>query len=1118
MNCSNCQHPNPENAKFCNNCGQPLASGCSSCGAENPAGAKFCNQCGNNLLATETPSSQPPKSAETASPRDYTPKHLADKILNSRSAMEGERKQVTVLFADLKGSMDLAEEVGAERWHEVLDEFFSILGDEIHRMEGTINQYTGDGVMALFGAPVSHEDHAARACNTALALKEKLREFAQRIRQRDGVNFSTRIGLNSGEVIVGRIGDDLRMDYTAQGHTVGLAARMEALAEPGTVYLTRYTAALVEGYFKLTNLGPTKVKGVSKPLEIYALEGSGKLRNRLEVSRSRGLSKFVGRESETDKLAKHLAFPEGKGVFITVEGDAGIGKSRLCYELAESAKQQGIDVFTAACVPYHDAAPFLPVKELIAAYFNIEENDTPALARQKIAGSLTLMGLADAEALHTIFEFLDIADPSSEINLPAETRQQRVLQVYHRFNELAPDRRSITIVDDLHWADQGSLEFLKAMLLEVHSKPVTVVFNFRPHQKPDWFTEAFEHIQLKPLGDEAVAELATELLGRAPELEALKDKIVARAAGNPYFVEEAVRSLVEAGALEGDIGFLQPTATIANVDMPDTIHALIAARIDRLPEQDKIALQTAAVIGSQFERQLLQAITGAAEQTFAAQLARLETNGFIQTVRVDDDCDELQPCHWEFRHPLIQEVAYRSQLKSTRQQVHAQLALQLEPEVEKQRTHNDSILRLAHHWERAKVWDKAAKWMVEAAGYQAGKDLGDALRRFRRSIEIFDKAPQSGAILHARVAARSGIMRIATFYNVVAEEIDRLWQEAKSITDTTGDKASLAELQISYGLAQLQYSDADEAVENTVAALQTVRSAPNAGELESRFRISLMIAFFGAGRVREGLELLTDGSTEAWTTTNVNEENFYSRGFRALMISYMGELNQASRDLHAAIEMAEKRQVPVSWFYANLVEYCNLSGNADEALTAAMAAVKRAEDYGSPFFLSNSYRQLGLAHCLNRQWPEAITAIEHVEPLSHYGQPGYQFRAVLLAVLSRAYLGNGDIAKAKQIGEEAIQLAMENHVRLAECQARLTMLSILRKQGENGVEHHLQRIEQLIDETGAIMFTPFMQEERARLLWRTGQTEAGASLLKDAYSNYLRFGAAGHAARLNKNR
>src|SRR6266511_25566 len=299
MLCSKCGRENRAGRRFCAHCGAKLTLVCASCKAENEPGEQFCGECGERL-------SEPAKPSPPPDPRSYTPKHLAEKILTSRSALEGERKLVTVLFADVKGSMDLAEQVDPEEWHRILDRFFAILSEGVHRFEGTINQYTGDGIMALFGAPIAHEDHAQRACYAAMHLQQELRRYADEVRLEHGLGFSVRMGLNSGEVVVGKIDDDLRMDYTAQGHTVGLAARMEQIAEAGKALLTEHTAKLVSGYFALRDLGKTRIKGLNDPLHVFELEGVGRMRTRLDVSHARGFSKFVGRQGEMTALEAAL--------------------------------------------------------------------------------------------------------------------------------------------------------------------------------------------------------------------------------------------------------------------------------------------------------------------------------------------------------------------------------------------------------------------------------------------------------------------------------------------------------------------------------------------------------------------------------------------------------------------------------------------------------------------------------------------------------------------------------------------------------------------------------------------------------------------------------------------
>jgi len=551
MRCPACSSEIRAGARFCGECARPLGDlvRCGKCGAQNPSAQKFCDACAEPLA------SRGPGDRE---PRSYTPAHLAEKILTSRSALEGERKHVTVLFADVRGSMDLAESVDPEEWHGILDRFFAILSEGIHRFEGTINQFTGDGVMALFGAPIAHEDHAHRACFAALAVGDELAGYSAELRRTRGLNFSVRIGLNSGEVIVGKIGDDLRMDYTAQGRTVGLAARVEQLAAPDRAYLTQATADLVAGYFRMKELGEFAIKGVRDAVRLYELEGVGPMRTRLDVSRARGFSRFVGRTHESqvldDALATALA---GSGCVVAVVADAGVGKSRLTHELAVRCRARGVAVFTAHAVSHGKGVPYLPVLELLRAYFGITDRDDDAEARRKIAGTLVLLDEAFQAELPLVFDFLGIADPErSAARLDPDARSRRVFALVKRVVE-ARSRRQPTaiVVEDLHWIDAASEEFLAGLADAIRDTRTLLVVNFRPEYRAEWLSRGHcRDVPLAPLARDETRELVADLLGGDLSLGPLGEKILARAGGNPFFVEEVVRSLAETGVLEGRRG------------------------------------------------------------------------------------------------------------------------------------------------------------------------------------------------------------------------------------------------------------------------------------------------------------------------------------------------------------------------------------------------------------------------------------------------------------------------------------------------------------------------------------------------------------------------------------
>src|SRR5262245_13776531 len=575
LRCPSCGHGNREEARFCDGCGGPLARTCAACGMSLRPAARFCDGCGEPVNGSAT-------AAPTRDIRDYTPSHLVEKILTSRAALEGERKQVTVLFADVKGSMELTEQLDPEDWHRIMDRFFTILAEGIHRFEGTVNQFTGDGVMALFGAPIAHEDHAQRACWAALHLQESLCAYADELRRTRGLNFSVRMGLNSGDVVVGQIGDDLRMDYTAQGHTVGLAQRTEQLAEAGRTYLTEHTAALVGDYFRLRDLGAFALKGVRHSVHIHELEGAGPSRTRLDVARARGFSRFVGRSDEMAAVEAAMARAfDGQGRVIGVVGEPGVGKSRLCHELTERARAQGVRVHSAHCVAHGKMVPFLPVLELMRDFFGLTEQDGDEAARRKIAGTLLLLDQTLTDALPLVFDFLGVADPAdSSPRMEPEARQRRLFALMKRGAQVRSRREpALLLLEDIHWIDGGSAPFVETLVDAVAGTRTLLLVTFRPEYQAAWMQKSYYlQLPLLPLGREASGELLRELLGSDASVAGLPERIRVRTAGNPFFAEEIVQALAEAGSLDGSKGAYRLRTPVETLVLPASVQVVLGAR------------------------------------------------------------------------------------------------------------------------------------------------------------------------------------------------------------------------------------------------------------------------------------------------------------------------------------------------------------------------------------------------------------------------------------------------------------------------------------------------------------------------------------------------------------
>jgi class 3 adenylate cyclase/predicted ATPase len=772
MRCPACGFENASGIKFCGECGASLKVKCASCGFENAPTIKFCGDCGKPLSDESRQSPLP-------DPRSYTPKHLAEKILTSRSALEGERKQVTVLFADVKGSMDLAEQVDPEEWHGIMDRFFGILSEGVHRFEGTINQFTGDGIMALFGAPIAHEDHAQRACYAALRLQQELRRYANELRLGHGLNFSVRMGVNSGEVVVGKIGDDLRMDYTALGHTASLAARMEQIAESGKTYVSEHTAALANGFVVFQDLGRLAIKGAKEPIRVYELQGIGKMRTKLEVSRSRGFSRFVGRTDEMAVLEAALARAiQGTGQVVGVVAHPGLGKSRLCFEFAERCRARGIAVYEAHGVSHGRAIPLLPVLESLRGYFGITEQDTAQTTRDKIAGRMVLLDETLANGLPIMFDLLGVPDPERPTPpLEPEARQRQFLDLVRRIGRARSAREpAVHLFEDLHWFDGASEEFIAHLVDASPANRTLLLLNFRPEYHASWMERShYQQLPLLPLGPEAITELLRDLLGTDPSVISIGSRISERTGGNPFFIEETVQGLAEAGSLEGTKGAYRLLQPAADLTLPTTVQAVLAARIDRLGEREKFVLQTAAVIGRTFTDPILRRVVELPETELARALDKLTAAEFIYQQALYPELEYI------FKHALTQEVAYNSLLNEWRLTLHENVAESIaaifEGRVE------EHLSQLAHHYTHSRNSRKAIDYSQRAgqravqlsANAEAINHLTTALRLLETLPDTAERAQQE---LTLQVALGAPLMATKGW---AAPEIGKTYARARDL-------------------------------------------------------------------------------------------------------------------------------------------------------------------------------------------------------------------------------------------------------------------------------------------------------------------------------------------------
>jgi class 3 adenylate cyclase/tetratricopeptide (TPR) repeat protein len=1019
--------------------------------------------------------------------------------------------------------MDLAEQVDPEEWHRIMDRFFAILSEGVHRFEGTINQFTGDGIMALFGAPIAHEDHAQRACYAALHLQQELRRYADEIRLKHGFGFSVRMGINSGEVVVGKIGDDLRMDYTAQGHTVGLTARMEQMADPGKVLLAGDTAKLVSGYFSLRALGETRIKGVNEPLHVFELEGVGRIRTRLDLSRTRGFTRFVGRTSEMAALEAALERAvAGNGQVVGVVADPGLGKSRLCAEFAERCRAREIRVYEARGVAHGKGIPWLPILESLRGYFGITEQDSPRGARDKIAGRMLLLDETLAEGLPLMFDFLGVPDPDLPVPpLGPEARQKQFFDVTRRLGRARSAREpAVHLYEDLHWFDRASEEFIESLVEISPANRTLVLLNFRPEFRASWMQRSYyQQLPLLPLGPEAIQEVLNDLLGTDSSLGRLAELIRERTGGNPFFIEEIIQSLTETGALLGTRGAHRLGKPVEEIGLPATVQSVLAARVDRLPERDKRLLQTASVIGKNFSEPILRRVADFDDEHLPGALHALMDAEFIYE-------EALYPqAEFTFKHPLTQEVAYGSQLGDRRSRTHAAVAIAI-AELHPAELDERAAL-LAHHWERAGEAARAAEWHRRAALWAGQQNLAEAARHWQKVRAFATELPESTETVSLVLEASRELLNAGWRTGMSDAESDALFAEASALAERAGDLRSQALLTNFYSSIKMSQGDARSMIAH---ALEAVRLAEPTSDpvLIGALHDFVITAYAHLGPLavadegyRRASSLLRNDPTAGVDFYGISPLLNMASAWHYALVS-MGRFEEAAHEGKRARELAKQhRGLDVLCYIEAVAVYlARLGGNVMRPLDHARAAVELADKVGNAFAVAFANWALGMAHALEEEWPLSTRAFESAVTLTRDNRTWLIIEPTLLAYLAESYAGAGETLLARARAEEALALAQRRETRIQEIDAQLALVRVRRRaegvSARTVIEAALGRVLALVRETGARGFEPHVHLERAELHRLTGDVDAAKRELANAHRLFVEMRATGHADRVAK--
>jgi class 3 adenylate cyclase/tetratricopeptide (TPR) repeat protein len=900
MTCPRCQQDNPTHARFCLGCGARLALTCGSCGAELPGGARFCLQCGQAVIAGTVAAVGSP------APETYTPRHLAEKILTSKAALEGERKQVTVLFADLKGSMELLADRDPEDARKLLDPVLQLMMDAVHRYEGTVNQVMGDGIMALFGAPLAHEDHAVRACYAALRMQERVKAYAEEVRRAHAAAVKIRVGLNSGEVVVRAIGSDLHMDYTAVGQTTHLAARMEQLAEPGSIVITPATLALAESFVDVKSLGPVQVKGLAAPVEVYEVTGAGPARTRLQASVRRGLTRFVGRDMELEQLfrVQQLA-GSGRGQLAAIVGEAGVGKSRLVYELTRSHRLQGWLTLHCGSVSYGKATSYWPVIDLLKVYFKVDDRDGARELREKLTGKLLTLDRALEPSLPALLTLLDVPvdDAAWPMLEPAQRRERTLDALKQLLLREAREQPLLLVVEDLHWIDGETQALLDALVDSLGSARLLLLVNYRPEYRHGWGHKTYySQMRLDALPAEGTAELLDALLGEDATLASLKQLLAKR--GNPFFLEETVRTLAETGVLAGARGRHRLTQTVQAIEVPATVQAILAARIDRLALEDKRLLQMASVVAKNVPLALLHAIAELEAEALRRGLDHLQAAEFLYETSLFPELE------YSFTHALTLEVAYGGLLQERRRVLHARIVGALET-LSTNRPGGE-IERLAHHAFRGELWEQAVGYLQQAGRNASARfAIPEAVGYYDQALAALAHLPETGETLAQAVDIHQEL-QISLYSHGELERQLQVARDAERLARMLADPRRLASSTAALGRALAVAGRPASEVLLPAEAAVTIAAAVGDVVLQADATLYAGQARLYAGdlrgseaALRDVVQMLDGELRQERLTTSSHFPAVYARCLLVWSLAERGEFDQAATDGGEAIDLAE---------------------------------------------------------------------------------------------------------------------------------------------------------------------------------------------------------------------
>jgi predicted ATPase/class 3 adenylate cyclase len=920
MNCPECQFENREGAKFCGKCGYKFEITCPECGTKNQVENNFCDECGSKLsLPLEQVPNQISFDEKLTKIQKYLPKGLTEKILSQKDRIVGERKQVTVMFCDMAGFTALVEKLGPENAYDIMDQIYEILIHKVHEYEGTVNEMTGDGVMALFGAPIALEDAPQRAIRSAMAIHRELAKFSDDKKGDNIPSLKMRIGIHTGPVVVGTLGNDLRVDFKAVGDTVNVASRIESSAEPGSTYVTGDIFNLTEGFFRFEALGEKRIKGKKEPARLYRVITTSSRKTRFDVSAERGLTPFIGRQRELELLLDGFERSKaGMGQVFSIMAEAGVGKSRLLYEFRKKISNEDITLLEGKCLSYSRHVPYHPVIDVLKANFNIQDGDEDSVIRQKIKAGLKILDVDEGLTLPYVLEILSVKDSGITMTaMSPDAKRDRIIEAVKRITLKGSEIRPLIIAtEDLHWIDKSSEEYYKNLIDSIPGARIFLIFTYRPEFEHTWGGRSYHsQVNLNRLSNRESLSLAHHFLDSDNLDMDLENLILDKAEGVPFFIEEFIRSLKNLKLIEIKNKKYHLIKNIQNVAIPATIHDVIMARVDLLPEDAKKLLQIGSAIEREFQFELIKRLTDISEKELLSHLSALKNIELLYESGIYPETTYI------FKHALTREVIYNSILTKQKKRLHGKIAKAIEALYKENVDELYGIL--AKHFIIGGNFEKGAEYSKHAAKKaEKAVSLNDAIAYSQDRIICLGKLPQTKSVQTRTIDART---TLGLYYIQMTN-----WIKAKKAIDPIIDlaiaqdyKRRLSQIYTIVGAHNIWIK------EDIPAAIEHLNNAKKISEEVNDF-ISLVLASYHLG------------GTLAYNSEFDKSDSWFKKAI---------DINMVANNLWGVSSIKGTQSI-TSYFVSGRIDLCHQ--NATEAVSIA-------EESGDIYSKALSYTGYGMS-------------------------------------------------------------------------------------------------------------------------------------------------------------